>query len=343
MSARSPVPALVAVLLAAPLLSGCIAAAAIPLGAAGIIGKNRLDHKPMTHIPTPPPAVIVAPTPAPTAAAASVAVADPAGPPVVPPEMQYLYGSGEAAALSAQAYQSLWTFTQARIRDRKAKQPIFSVVMSRGSSLADPRFGDCGKKQLAVVFDVDETTVLNLGFEADDAQRTGPYDQKRWERWEQTGYDKVAAVPGALDFVTSARRDGVAIVYNTNRSADHAGATALMLEQLGLGPVMSGDTLWLRAAGASSAKDERRWAIAEKYCVIALVGDQLGDFSDLFNSPGMPIAIRRNVVTETMVAPLWGAGWFILPNPVYGSGLKGSVDEVFPADKRWSDPAEEKK
>jgi hypothetical protein len=29
----------------------------------------------------------------------------------------------------------------------------------------------------------------------------------------------------------------------------------------------------------------------------------------------------------------------VLPNPVYGTALKGGLDDVFPADKRWSPPA----
>ena len=44
----------------------------------------------------------------------------------------------------------------------------------------------------------------------------------------------------------------------------------------------------------------------------------------------------------TLAAPVaakWGAGWFVLPNPVYGSSLKGGFDDVFPADKRWAPPA----
>ncbi len=76
--------------------------------------------------------------------------------------------------------------------------------------------------------------------------------------------------------------------------------------------------------------------------MVALVGDQLGDFTDLFNPGGVPVPIRRNMATETMIAPLWGSGWFILPNPVYGTGLHGDFDDLFPADKRWTDPAEEK-
>jgi hypothetical protein len=33
-----------------------------------------------------------------------------------------------------------------------------------------------------------------------------------------------------------------------------------------------------------------------------------------------------------------GRVWFVLPNPVYGTAIKGNFDEVFPADKRWADP-----
>jgi hypothetical protein len=34
---------------------------------------------------------------------------------------------------------------------------------------------------------------------------------------------------------------------------------------------------------------------------------------------------------------LWGHGWFVLPNPVYGTALKGDIDDVFPKDRRWTD------
>jgi predicted secreted acid phosphatase len=64
-------------------------------------------------------------------------------------------------------------------------------------------------------------------------------------------------------------------------------------------------------------------------------GDQLGDFSDLFNA-GLTPGGRRTAVSAPAVSARWGAGWFVLPNPVYGSALKGGPGEVFPADKRWS-------
>jgi predicted secreted acid phosphatase len=94
----------------------------------------------------------------------------------------------------------------------------------------------------------------------------------------------------------------------------------------------------LRGEGAPSGKDERRWRIAQKYCVVAMVGDQLGDFTDLFNLPDNNVLARRNMTSESLLAPLWGAGWFVLPNPVYGSALHGGIDDVFPKHKQWDDP-----
>ncbi len=42
-----------------------------------------------------------------------------------------------------------------------------------------------------------------------------------------------------------------------------------------------------------SKKDGRRATIAAKYCVLAMGGDQLGDFSDLFNA-GLAPCPRRD-------------------------------------------------
>jgi len=78
---------------------------------------------------------------------------------------QYLYGSGEAAAVSIQTYHALVDFA----RQRVAERPSDSVVLAEGSTLAEARFLPCGDKPFAAVFDVDETVLLNLGIEAHEA------------------------------------------------------------------------------------------------------------------------------------------------------------------------------
>jgi 5'-nucleotidase (lipoprotein e(P4) family) len=328
------------------LCSGCVAAV-VPVVASASIGasvrQNR--HAARQAQATPVPASLPAPAPEPRVAVIlppGTALPPPDGVPVetrpAPAGMQYLYGSGEAAALSIQAYQALWTFIRVEIGYLRDKSRARSVVLPRGATLADPRFEPCGKRPLAVVLDIDETALLNLGYEADEAARALPYDQGRWNRWEATGADKVVAVPGAAEALDAIRRAGITVIFNSNRMVNHADATIAALRGAGLGEAALNDTLWLRGAGESGGKDARRWRIADRYCVVAMAGDQLGDFSDLFNAPDTPVAVRRNSAMETMVTQLWGAGWFMLPNPVYGTALKGTVGEVFPAERRWHDP-----
>lgn len=253
----------------------------------------------------------------------------------VPAGMQYLYGSGEAAAGSRQVWQALVGYVRAQqqVQFRQAGGRT-GVVLEPGSTLAAPRLQRCGAKPPAAVFDVDETVALNLGFERDAASGR-PYEAARWRAYELTGGTTARAVPGAVEAVRQLRAMNVAVVFNSNRNAANAAATAAMLERLGLGPAVTGETLFLADAETGSAKDGRRAAIAARYCVVAMAGDQLGDFSDLFNA-GLTPAERRAAADAPAIARLWGAGWFVLPNPVYGTALKGRLDEVFPADSAWA-------
>ena len=258
-----------------------------------------------------------------------------APPPRVPAGMQWLYGSGEAAATSIQAYHALRDHVLAAARAR----PADSVVLAEGSTLAEPRFVPCGDKPLAVVLDADETVLQNLGYEYDEALLGRSYDQARWNRWERTGAEAVAPIPGAVTTLRAIREAGVSVIFNSNRQAANAAFTAAALEGAGLGPARHGETLFLQGDVApGSGKDPRRAAIAERYCVLAMAGDQLGDFSDLFNVRTLSVRDRRRAAASGRFASLWGNGWFMLANPVYGPSLRGDFDDIFPADKRWSDP-----
>jgi predicted secreted acid phosphatase len=186
------------------------------------------------------------------------------------------------------------------------------------------------------VFDMDETAVLNLGYEYDQARTGARSDAARWLRWERTGADKVAAVPGAARAFAALRRMGVTVIVNTNRDAEAAAETEHALAIAGLGAFRHGETLFLHGdADGKPGKDGRRAEIARHFCVVAMGGDQLGDFTDLFT--GAPGA-RRARVEAPAVRGFFGRSWFVLPNPVYGTGLGGGYDEVFPAGKRWTDP-----
>lgn len=246
----------------------------------------------------------------------------------VPPQYQYLYGSAEAAALSRQAFRALVAYATYR---RAAGD---SVVLAPGATLAAPRWQACDGKPRAAVFDADETVLLNLGVEALAARHpSAPFDPAQWARWERTGAKAVAPVPGAVEAFAALRAAGIAVVINSNRGAATAAGTVAALKAAGLGDFTPGGDLLLR--DGPSGKDARRNAIAARYCVVAMAGDQLGDFSDLFAGPSA--AARRALAEGEGIAAMWGNGWFVLPNPVYGSGLSGGFADVFPADKRWSD------
>lgn len=279
------------------------------------------------------PALLLAPLAAcATTSASGPAPVTPTGPAVPPAGMQYLYGSGEAAALSRQAWTALVAHAAAVVKAR----PADSVVLADGASLDAPTFVPCGNRPLAAVFDVDETVMLNTGFEYHDAKTGKGYVAADWDAWEKTGEGAVGPVPGADSGLQALRAMGVTVIFNTNRSAANADATVRAIRAAGLGEAVHGQTLYLAGDDAmGSRKDGRRATISRTYCVIALGGDQLGDFTDLFNA-GQSVPVRRAATANAGIAELWGNGWFVLPNPVYGSGLKGGFDDVFPADKRWA-------
>lgn len=324
--------ALAAAALTPIMLSGCVAAA-IPVAAAGAYGAHKIDqhHHEKKRQPAhvrgrgvPPPGGLLMTK--------------------VPAEMQYLYGSAEAAAQQRQTYLALADFLIAKSSDRAVGHPVKSVVLAPGATLDHPVFESCGDKPLAVVLDADETVILNYGFESDQVLRGGMYDEQRWNRWEQNEQGKVKTVPGAVDAVAVARDAGIAVVINSNRLAANAAATEQTLKAAGLGTFKHLDTLWLTGdAGAGAAKDGRRWAISAKYCVIAMVGDQLGDFTDLFNERGLSLDQRRAAIGTREFEIMWGRGWFILPNPVYGTAIRGDYGAVFPLGMRWSDPGDIKR
>jgi predicted secreted acid phosphatase len=246
---------------------------------------------------------------------------------------QYLYGSAEAAGISIQAWHALVDYAQAKVRHR----PKASVVLADGATFDNPRFVPCGRKPLAAVFDVDETVILNLGLEANDA--AGRSSGAMVGRWGRSGSDAVAPVPGAVYGINALRKMGVTVIFNTNRGQSSAEGTAAQLEAAGLGKTVRRKTLYLAGDDAmGTRKDGRRWTIAKDYCVITLAGDQLVDISDLFNAKDLPVAERRQAAMRGWVAQMWGNGWWVLPNPVYGSGLQGGLDEIVPADRRWTDP-----
>lgn len=271
-------------------------------------------------------------------APAQVATA-PAPPPVAPAEaakppvaLQYLYGSPEAAVAVRAVNTRIADYGVWRIKQR----PQDSVVLAAGASIDAPRFEPCGNKPFAAVFDADETLIWNLGPMRYFAEKGTAFDPKIWDQWEKTGAGKAKAMPGSVEMVSKLRAAGITVIANTNRSAVNAKGSEDTLRAAGLGEFKHGETLFLMGDDAGgSSKDLRRAAIAAKYCVIILGGDQLGDFSQQFNAKDLPAAQRMALATSTGASALWDKGWFLFPNSVYGPWEKLGWDDVFSTDSEW--------
>lgn len=306
------------------LIGGCVAAA-IPIAVGGYITREKVrDHAD----PGISPAPAVGPSPERVAhspkgeqadqpTTATVPQADANGVRLAtgltalpPPRSTASAGrAGEDAASSLQAYQALWRHLSDQIARRTRGEPLRSVVLDADAALDAPRFVPCEGRPLAVVFDLDENASSSVDPDA------------RWRRWRGDGTDDLIAVPGAVDSVEAARREGVTVMFSSARSPTNSAAMASALTQLGFGPIEPERMLHLRG---SQDGDAVRQAMSTTHCVIAIVGDELGDFSDLFDAADNA-ARRPTAATETMVAPLWGAGWFLLPNPVRSTATSSTA------------------
>ncbi|WP_206240153.1 HAD family acid phosphatase [Novosphingobium terrae] len=277
---------------------------------------------------------------------------------------QYLYGSGESAAISRASYASLTTYVLSELKGARLHKPLHSVVLAKEAdkpgapcsgdvvcTVEHRSFTPCrpGMKA-AVVFDADETLLLNIGAEYAATVNDQGYTTARWERWESEGTQAVAAVPGAVEALATLRAKGVKIIVISNRDAtsptdptSHKDLSQFTVEALANAKLGSfvhegkDQNLFLgkEHGDTGTLKDGRRAHVAERYCVIAMVGDQLGDFSDRFSGPKMQP--KRAMVDKIA---LWGRGWFLLPNPVYGSATPypGDVTDVFPDPQtHWVD------
>lgn len=245
---------------------------------------------------------------------------------------QWLLGSAEAQIIMVQTWSEIARHVEAQARAR----PETSVILAPGAGPEAAEFLACGDKPLAAVFDADETLIWNTGSTGAFRRMGKEYDPVTWADWERTGAGKAVPVPGALEGLARIRAAGVEIIVNTNREAANADGNTETLRAAGLGEFVHGSTLFLKGdTPGGSAKDGRRYVISENYCVIALVGDQLGDIADIFNEKALRPADRKNLASAPAFNAMWGQGWFLLPNPLYGPSIAGTMDEIFPPATYW--------
>jgi 5'-nucleotidase (lipoprotein e(P4) family) len=166
------------------------------------------------------------------------------------------------------------------------------------------------KRPRAIVVDIDETVLDNSPAQARGIKTGRAFNTDDWYGWGEMR--KAKAVPGAVDFLNYAVSRGVKIYYVSNRDEVQKAATIDNLIKVGFRDVSS-ENVMLRTK--ESSKDERRALVAEKYRIVMLIGDNLDDFSGVFERK----RVSDRFAATDAARDDWGRKFIVLPNAMYGT------------------------
>lgn len=164
-------------------------------------------------------------------------------------------------------------------------------------------------KPKAIITDIDETVLDNSSYAAKRALQGSDYTPATWA--EFTSLAVSDTVPGALAFLQYAASNNVEIFYITNREQNERSGTLQNLKKFGF---PDADEAHLLTKAGTSGKEARRQQVAATHEVVLLLGDNLSDFSFLFDKK---TSEERSVVTNGL-APQFGNKFIVLLNPNYG-------------------------
>jgi 5'-nucleotidase (lipoprotein e(P4) family) len=178
---------------------------------------------------------------------------------------------------------------------------IARVILDRESKI--PR-----KKKKAVVVDIDETVLDTSPYHAKTIIENKHYPAG-WDEWCNRA--SALEVPGAGDFLRSAVAMGFDVFYISNRSERIKEKTIENLKKLGFPQARTNHVLLRRE---TPSKKSRREQIEKTHHIVLLLGDNLNDFSEIFEGKSI---IDRFAQTDAFKNH-FGRHFVILPNPIYG-------------------------
>lgn len=164
-------------------------------------------------------------------------------------------------------------------------------------------------KPFAVITDIDETVLDNSPYTVHQALKAAQYSDDSWKEW--TAKTDCDTVPGALSFFKYASSKNVEVYYISNRLQAEASQTVANLKKWGF---PNADEAHLLLKTTSSSKDARRASVKEKYNVLLYFGDNLGDFSGIFDHQSNE---QRDALVKQNVNE-FGSRFIVLPNAMYG-------------------------
>ncbi|OFX82759.1 MAG: 5'-nucleotidase, lipoprotein e(P4) family [Bacteroidetes bacterium GWF2_33_16] len=165
----------------------------------------------------------------------------------------------------------------------------------------------------AVIVDIDETMLDNSPSEGKCIETGESFNSENWTQWTSKAAAK--ALPGAIEFSHFAESLGVEIFYISNRSVSEFEAT---LKNLQTEKFAYADSDHLLLKEEDSSKKSRREKVAKDYEILLLIGDNLGDFIEIFDDRSQNYGFELVDQFEKE----FGDKFIILPNPMYGTWEK---------------------
>lgn len=201
------------------------------------------------------------------------------------------------------------------------KSAEVAALQVQAFNIAEYRLNDFlasykGDKSLAIVVDVDETVLDNSPFESKSIIENTDYP-RYWNEWCELANAK--AIPGASEFLNYAASKGVEIFYVTNRKVHLQEVTKQNLIAKGF-PFVDDDHMMLR--NKISSKESRRQKILETHEIVILMGDNLSDFSLLFDGKK---STERHLAVQSLKSEI-GNKFIILPNAMYGDWVNALIE-----------------
>ncbi len=164
-------------------------------------------------------------------------------------------------------------------------------------------------KPRAIITDIDETILDNSADEVHHDLLGKGFDPAEWAQW--TAMAAADTVPEALSFLKYAASKGVETFYITNRDEKDKEGTLKNLQKFNF---PNADNAHLFVRQNTSSKEVRRQQVMANHDVILLLGDNLGDFSSLWDNKTVSERLQ-NVQGQSSQ---FGKRFIIIPNPVYG-------------------------
>jgi 5'-nucleotidase (lipoprotein e(P4) family) len=185
------------------------------------------------------------------------------------------------------------------------------------SSLTERISKSGNKKPKAVIMDIDETVLDNSPVEAYQVINNVPFSDSLWNRW--VSLSSAEALPGALDFTRFAESKGVQIFYVSNRSASTS--LGVSIKNLSIKGFPFADSIHVVLKTDESSKEKRRLAIAGKYDILLLMGDNLADLDISFEKRDDDLGFGAvvNNIDE------FGTRFIVFPNSMYGLWINAAI------------------